>query len=59
MRPLRYALNDSLDGWYDRLDMASDERHRHATALLEAADALNRKEPGTGAVALHDRPRAS
>ena len=41
MRPLRYSINVTLDGCCDHNVMgASEELHRHATALIEQADAL-------------------
>ena len=41
MRPLRYAINVTLDGCCDhRVMIADEELHRHAVANLERADAL-------------------
>ena len=41
MRPLRYAINVTLDGCCDHRVMIPDEElHRHAVANLERADAL-------------------
>src|SRR5688500_18880566 len=41
MRPLRYAINVTLDGCCDhRLMFADEELHRHAAENLERADAL-------------------
>jgi dihydrofolate reductase len=41
MRPLRYAINVTLDGCCDHeVGIADEELHRHATAILERADAL-------------------
>jgi len=41
MRPLRYAINVTLDGCYDHRVMAADEElFRHAVANLQRADAL-------------------
>jgi dihydrofolate reductase len=41
MRPLRYSINITLDGCFDHLAIIPDaELHRHASANLEAADAL-------------------
>jgi dihydrofolate reductase len=41
MRPLRYSINVTLDGCCDHRAIVPDEEiHRHATELLEQADAL-------------------
>ncbi|HEX5054539.1 MAG TPA: dihydrofolate reductase family protein [Planctomycetota bacterium] len=41
MRPLRYSINVTLDGCCDHRAMIPDEAsHRHATEILERADAL-------------------
>jgi len=41
MRPLRYSINVTLDGCCDHRAIPADEElHRHATELLEQADAL-------------------
>jgi dihydrofolate reductase len=41
MRPLRYSINITLDGCCDhREGIADEDLHRHATQLLEGADAL-------------------
>ncbi|HEY4304968.1 MAG TPA: dihydrofolate reductase family protein [Gemmatimonadaceae bacterium] len=41
MRPLRYAINITLDGCCDhRAIPANEETHRHATTNLQQADAL-------------------
>ncbi len=41
MRPLRYSINVTLDGCCDhRAGSPDEETHRHATALIEQADAL-------------------
>jgi len=41
MRPLRYSINVTLDGCCDhRAIVADEETHRHATGILEQADAL-------------------
>src|SRR4029450_2122946 len=41
MRPLRYAINVTLDGCGDHREMVPNEDlHRHATANLDQADAL-------------------
>lgn len=41
MRPLRYAINLTLDGCYDHEAIPADEElHRHAAENLERADAL-------------------
>ena len=41
MRPLRYAINVTLDGCYDhRVMVADEELHRHAAENLDKADAL-------------------
>ena len=41
MRPLRYSINVTLDGCCDHLAITPDEHlHRHATELLQQADAL-------------------
>ncbi len=41
MRPLRYSINITLDGCCDHRAMLPDEDlHRHATGLLQQADAL-------------------
>jgi dihydrofolate reductase len=41
MRPLRFAINVTLDGCYDHREMIADEElHRHAAEVLARADAL-------------------
>ena len=41
MRPLRYAINVTLDGCYDhRAGIADEELHRHAAENIARADAL-------------------
>jgi dihydrofolate reductase len=41
MRPLRFAINVTLDGCYDhRVGSTDEELHRHATELIAQADAL-------------------
>ena len=41
MRPLRYYINVTLDGCCDHLAISPDEdSHRHATEILDRADAL-------------------
>ena len=41
MRPLRYSINITLDGCCDhRAGIPDEETHRHATKILERADAL-------------------
>jgi dihydrofolate reductase len=41
MRPLRYAINITLDGCCDHRAISPDEDlHRHATEILQQADAL-------------------
>ena len=41
MRPLRYSINVTLDGCCDhRAIPADEETHRHATKILDQADAL-------------------
>ncbi len=41
MRPLRYAINLTLDGCYDhRVGMPNEETHRHAEEGIARADAL-------------------
>ena len=41
MRPLRYSINVTLDGCCDhRAGTPDEETHRHATEILEQADAL-------------------
>jgi dihydrofolate reductase len=41
MKPLRYAINVTLDGCVDHRVMVPDEEtHRHATGTLQRADAL-------------------
>jgi hypothetical protein len=41
MRPLRYAVNVTLDGCCDhRVMLADEDLHRHAAKNLEQADAL-------------------
>lgn len=41
MRPLRYSINVTLDGWCDHREMVPDEDlHRHAAENIDRADAL-------------------
>ena len=41
MRPLRYSINVTLDGCCDHRAISADEEtHRHATKILDQADAL-------------------
>ena len=41
MRPLRYSINVTLDGCCDHRAISGDEEtHRHATKILDQADAL-------------------
>lgn len=41
MRPLRYSINVTLDGCCDhRVGRPDEETHRHATEIIERADAL-------------------
>ena len=41
MRPLRYSINITVDGCCDHNGIVPDEElHRHATAILDRADAL-------------------
>lgn len=41
MRPLRYSINVTLDGCCDHREVIADEAlHRHATGLIEQADAM-------------------
>src|SRR5207244_685366 len=41
MRPLRYSINVTLDGWCDHRAIPADEDlHRHAVENLNQADAL-------------------
>ena len=41
MRPLRYSINVTLDGCCDHRAISADEEtHRHATEVLDQADAL-------------------
>lgn len=41
MRPLRYSINVTLDGYCGHQEIPADEElHRHATETLERADAL-------------------
>jgi dihydrofolate reductase len=41
MRPLRYAINVTLDGCYDhRVGIADEDLHRHAMENIAQADAL-------------------
>jgi dihydrofolate reductase len=41
MRPLRYSINVTLDGCCDHREISADEEtHRHATEILDQADAL-------------------
>ena len=41
MRPLRYSINDTLDGCCDHRAIPADEElHRHAVEILDRADAL-------------------
>jgi UV DNA damage repair endonuclease len=41
MRPLRYSINDTLDGCCDHRAIPADEDlHRHAVENLDRADAL-------------------
>ncbi|HEU4558314.1 MAG TPA: dihydrofolate reductase family protein [Longimicrobium sp.] len=41
MRPLRYSINVTLDGCIDHRSIVPDEEiHRHATRIIEQADAL-------------------
>ena len=41
MRPLRYSINDTLDGCCDhRAIVADEDLHRHAVENLNRADAL-------------------
>ena len=50
MRPLRYSVNDTLDGCCDHRAIIPDEDlHRHAARILEQADALLFVRPGRAA----------
>jgi hypothetical protein len=72
MRPLRYSINVTLDGYCDHRVMIPDEDvHRHAVENLAQADALlvrgtveaarlEAREPvefRSGGVAMPDEPR--